>query len=58
MDVTAAAQRRLLKAEVQRRIKAGEICESEALDLFDCLVREANLGPRPVVDLGEIWRTG
>jgi hypothetical protein len=54
MDMTAAALRRRLKAEVQRRIEGGEICESDALDLFDCLVREAKLGPRPVDDFGAI----
>jgi hypothetical protein len=58
MDMTAAAERRRLKAEVQRRIEAREITESEADDLLDCLVREAKLGPRPVDDLGAIWRTG
>jgi hypothetical protein len=58
IDVSAAALRRRLKAEVQRRIEAREITESEADDLLECLVREAKLGPRPVDDLGPIWRTG
>jgi hypothetical protein len=46
----------LAKAEVQRRIEAGEILEREALDLFECMVREAKLGPRGLDDLGAIWR--
>ena len=54
--VSAEEQRRLIKAEVQRRIEAGEILESEALELFECMAREANLGPRKLDDLGAVWR--
>lgn len=46
IELTAAAERRRLKVEVQRLIEAREISESEAEDLFDCWVREARLGPR------------
>lgn len=54
--LSAEEQRRLIKAEVQRRIEAGEILEREALDLFECMVREARLGPRGLDDLGTVWR--
>ena len=46
----------MLKAEVQRRIEAGEILEREALDLFECMAREAKLGPRGLDDPGTIGR--
>lgn len=48
IDLSAAEQRYRIKAEVQRRIDAREITEGEAADLFDCLIREAKLGPRPL----------
>jgi hypothetical protein len=53
---SAEEQSRLLKAEVQRRIEAGEILEREALDLFECMAGEAKLGPRGLDDPGTIGR--
>jgi cytochrome P450 len=50
VGLTAAEQRRRLKAEVQRQIEARRITEREADDLFECLAREANLGPRALGD--------
>jgi hypothetical protein len=49
MVASAPEQRRLIEAMVQYKIEAGLITESDALPLFECLVRDAKLGPRGLV---------